>query len=211
MFPISCNAFGDIVVVVQIVRDIVSALDDARGAAEEYKQLVHILTALGTVIEEVYCLAKDSPNEGLKKAVLAEIRRVCDDISIATDKIAGYDRLTVDSARSSRGQDHTRQSLSKLRWHFLKASEADKYVRRFDESFHRLNAYIGILGHQSVSQMLTEQREHALRTDAPFAALTPERAFGNGRTPRVPACGSVLSLPPPYRPSSPPERSICLT
>lgn len=146
MFPISCNAFGDIVAVVQIVREILVALDDARGAAEEYRQFVHVLTTLGTVMEEVYCLAKDSPNEGLKQAVLAEIRRICDDISSATDGVAGYDKLAEASARSSRGHGYSRQLLSKLRWRFLKASDAEKYARRFSESLLRLNAFIGILG-----------------------------------------------------------------
>lgn len=146
MFPISCNAFGDIVAVVQIVRDIVVALDDTRGAAEEYRQFVHVLTTLGTVMEEVYCLAKDSRNEGLKQAVLAEIRRVCDDISSATDGIADYDKLAEASTRSPRGPGYSRQLLSKLRWRFLKASDANKYTRRFSESLQRLNAFIGILG-----------------------------------------------------------------
>ena len=85
MFPISCNAFGDIVAVVQLVRDIIRALDDARGAADEYGQFVHVLTSLGTVMDQVYRLAKDHPDDGLREAVLEEVRRVCVDISNATD------------------------------------------------------------------------------------------------------------------------------
>ena len=146
MVPISCNAFGDIVAVVQLVREIVLALDDARGAAQEYKQFVHVLTTLGTVMEEVFYLANDSQNEALKQAMLAEIRRACGLISSATDSIAGFDRLRGDASALSSGRDHSRELLSKLRWRFLRASDAENHTKRLSESLQRLNAFIGILG-----------------------------------------------------------------
>lgn len=140
MFPITCNAFGDIIAVVHLVRDVVIALDDARGATEDYRQFVHVLKTLAIVMEECYCLANDCQNEGLKLAVLAEVQRVCGDISSATDRIAGYDRLAETSSRSSR------EVLIKLRWRFLKASDAFKYARRFNECLCRLNTLLSILG-----------------------------------------------------------------
>ncbi|VDC01806.1 unnamed protein product [Peniophora sp. CBMAI 1063] len=157
MFPITCNAFGDIIAVVHLVWDVVIALDDARGATEDYRQFVHVLKTLATVMEECYCLANNCQNGGLKLAVLAEVQRVCGDISRATDSIVGYDRLAETSSRSPR------EILVKLRWRFLKAPDAYKYVRCFNESLYRLNTLLSILGSQSASQLFVEQRSHALR------------------------------------------------
>ncbi|VDB85846.1 unnamed protein product [Peniophora sp. CBMAI 1063] len=157
MFPITCNAIGDIIAVVQLIRDIVVALDDARGAAEEYKQFVHVLTALGAVMEAVYKLARDSPDDALKSVVLEEVRRCCNDINNAHNSIAKFDRLEGEtSVRTSRAGT----LFTKLHWHFLKASDATKYAKRFSESHQRLNTYIGLLSHQSTSLLLEDQRYH---------------------------------------------------
>ncbi|VDB85856.1 unnamed protein product [Peniophora sp. CBMAI 1063] len=157
MFPITCNAIGDIFAVVQLIRDIVVALDDARGAAEEYKQFTRVLSALGTVMGEVYDLATASCNEALKQAVLEEVQLCCIDINNAHNSIAKFDRLEGDtSVRTSRAGT----LFAKLHWHFLKASDAAKYAKRFSECHQRLGIYIGLLSHQSLSLLLKEQRYH---------------------------------------------------
>ena len=141
MFPISCNAFGDIVAVVQIVRDIVVALNDARGAADEYKQFIHVLTALGTVMGEVYDLAQASQNETLRQAVLDEVQVCCININSAHKSITGFEKFADTSTDIPRGK----RVFVKLHWHFLRASDAAKYAQRFTESHNRLNTYIGLL------------------------------------------------------------------
>ncbi|KZV65388.1 hypothetical protein PENSPDRAFT_756574 [Peniophora sp. CONT] len=160
MFPVTCNAFGDILAVAQLVRSIVVALDDARGATEEYMQFVHVLTALGTVMGEVYDLAKTSQNQTLRQAILEEVQRCCSGINSAHNSIAGFEKLAESSARSSRSI-RAGGIVTKLHWHFLRASEAAKYSKRFGDSHQRLNNLIGLLSHQSTSQLLEEQRSHA--------------------------------------------------
>ncbi|KZV61196.1 hypothetical protein PENSPDRAFT_308089 [Peniophora sp. CONT] len=170
MFSITCNAIGDIIAVVQLIRDIVVALNDAHGAAEEYKQFVYVLKALGTVLAEVYNLAKASQNESLCQVVLEEVQRCCIDINSAHNSITNFEKLEETSTRSSRGA-RAGLVLTKLRWHFMRASYAAKYAKRFSESHHRLNSYIGLLSHHSTSQLLGEQRYHALQVTHESRAL----------------------------------------
>ncbi|KZV61198.1 hypothetical protein PENSPDRAFT_693617 [Peniophora sp. CONT] len=158
MFPISCNAFGDIVAVVQIVHDIVVALDGARGAAEEYRQFIHVLSALGAVMDGVYCLAKDSQDENLKQIVLEEVRRCCVDINSAHSSVARFEKLEETSSGLSAGG-----IITKLHWHFRKASDAAKYAKRFGESHQRLNSFIGLLGPRSTSQIIEVQHLRSLQ------------------------------------------------
>ncbi|KZV61201.1 hypothetical protein PENSPDRAFT_759572, partial [Peniophora sp. CONT] len=161
MFPITCNAIGDIIAVVQIIRDMIVALNDAHGAAEEYKQFIYVLKALGTVLGEVYDLAKAAQNESLCHAVLEEVQHCCIDINDAHDNITNFEKLEETStARTTRGA-RAGLIMTKLRWHFMRASDAAKYAKRFTESHHRLNTYIGLLSHHSTSQLLGEHRYEA--------------------------------------------------
>ncbi|KZV61204.1 hypothetical protein PENSPDRAFT_759573 [Peniophora sp. CONT] len=170
MSPITCNAIGDIAAVVQLIRGIVVALNDAHGAVEEYKQFIHVLKALGTVLGEVYDLAKASQNESLCQAVLEEVQRCCMDINNAHNSIANFEKLEETPTRATRGV-RAGLVLTKLRWHFMKASDAARYAKRFSESHHRLNSYIGLLNHHSMSQLLGEHHYHALQVTEKSRAL----------------------------------------
>lgn len=187
MFPITCNAIGDITAVVQLIRDIVVALNDAHGAVEEYKQFVYVLKALGTVLSEVYDLAKASQNETLCQAVLEEVQRCCIDINSAHNSITKFEKLEETPTRPTRSV-RTSLIFTKLRWHFLRASDAAKYAKSFSESHHRLNSYIGLLSQyvcklihrramlsrihsHSTSQLLGEHRYQALQVTHESRAL----------------------------------------
>ncbi|VDC01797.1 unnamed protein product [Peniophora sp. CBMAI 1063] len=155
MFPITCNAIGDIIAVVQLIRDIAVALNDVRGAAEEYRQFTRVLTALGTVMAEVYGLTLASHNETLKQAVLEEVQLCCADINNAHNSISGFEVLEETSLGHKRNA--TQRALKKIQWHLLRASDVAKYAQRFGESHERLNSFVSLLGHQSTSHLLDEQ------------------------------------------------------
>ncbi|VDC01805.1 unnamed protein product [Peniophora sp. CBMAI 1063] len=163
MFPITCNAIGDIIAVVQLIYDIVKALDDTRGAVKEYKQFIHVLTALGTVMHAVHDLVKDSHDDILRRNVLQEIQRCCEDINQAQSSIAGFQKLEKASTdRASSRASAASTMFTKLQWHLLKASDAEKFARRFSESHIRLNGFIGLLSHNAMSPLFENQRLHAL-------------------------------------------------
>ncbi|VDB85867.1 unnamed protein product [Peniophora sp. CBMAI 1063] len=174
MFPITCNAIGDIIAVVQLIRDVVVALDDARGAAEEYKQFTRVLSALGTVMGEVYDLATASRNEALKQAVLEEIQLCCIDINNAYKSITGYEKLEKMADYSTRNATHG--LFKKLQWHLLRASDAVKYAQRFGESHQRLNSFISLLGHQSTFDLLDEQGSHILASHSHHIQLALDQS-----------------------------------
>ena len=144
MFPISCNAFGDIVAAAELVRAIVVALDDSRGAAKEYQLFVHVLTGLGTAMGEAYELAKVSRNDALRQAVLEEVQLCCISINNAHKSIAGFEKLVQTSDQSSPGK-RAGIIFAKLHWRFLRTSDVVEYTKRFSESHHRLNTYISLL------------------------------------------------------------------
>ena len=140
MFPITCNAIGDIIAIVQLVRDIVVALNDSRGAVDEYRQFVHVLKALGTILEAVYELASDSQDRRLQQSILEEVQLCCITINNAHKSLSGFEKLAETSARSTRGGP--RAALTKLHWHFMRAADAERYAKQFHESHMRLNSLL---------------------------------------------------------------------
>ncbi|KZV65386.1 hypothetical protein PENSPDRAFT_133375 [Peniophora sp. CONT] len=162
MVLITCNSFGDILAVVQLVRDVIRTLDEARGAADEYTRFVFMLNSVGTAMEGVHTLAEHSRDEGLRQAVFDEVKRVHEDITSAKGDIVGFEKLAkaVDG-----GETYPREVFTKLRWRFRKASDADKYTKRFGESLVRLNTFIGVLTYRSTLRLFTQQQFQVLRIE----------------------------------------------
>ncbi|KZV92565.1 hypothetical protein EXIGLDRAFT_692587 [Exidia glandulosa HHB12029] len=53
MFPVSCNAIGDIIALVQLGIDVVKAINDSRGAKTEHHELTAELETLKAILEAV--------------------------------------------------------------------------------------------------------------------------------------------------------------
>ncbi|VDC01803.1 unnamed protein product [Peniophora sp. CBMAI 1063] len=157
MIPITCNAVGDIIAVVQLIHKIVKALDDSHGAPAEYRRFIHILTALGEVMDTIYELAEKSSDENLRHIVLREVQHCCADLNEAQECVAGYEKLQEASSSSSLRARRDRV-LTKLQWHLLKVSDAKTYAERLSASHVRLNGLITLLSRTSIHQQIHEQR-----------------------------------------------------
>lgn len=60
--PITFGSVGDIISLCGLIQKLVKALDDARGSAREYRDLVHELDTLQTAIQEVKRLSDENSN-----------------------------------------------------------------------------------------------------------------------------------------------------
>ncbi|VDC00987.1 unnamed protein product [Peniophora sp. CBMAI 1063] len=145
MFPITFNAIGDILALAQIVYDIVQALNDSvHGAAAECQRFAHELKLLGAVIVIAHRAANTSPDDVLKEALLTEVRLCYAEIVEAGKLLPGFDTLL----RTSTGAtvwDRARAVAKKLKWHFMKASDAATFTDRFHAVHLRLNVLVGSL------------------------------------------------------------------
>ncbi|KZV66138.1 hypothetical protein PENSPDRAFT_689252 [Peniophora sp. CONT] len=161
MFPISCNAFGDILAVVQLVRDIAAALNDARGAASEYQRLIHELNMLGTVLEEAHQIAVSAQDNTLKDALLTEVRRCSvEDIAEAGKLLPGFEILAQPSVGDKGKFARARTTVKKLQWHFMKASDAASFASRFHARQLRINTVLVLLQHRQLEALTESSEEH---------------------------------------------------
>lgn len=149
MFPITCNAFGDIVAVAQIICSLAKALKDSNGATQDYRDFAHGLEMTATVIQEVHSLAHNSSYETVRDVVLDNTRRCCADLQRANELTSGFESLIRAQSSGVSGSNGVVGRLSrgahKLRWHFMKSSEAAEFTQRFRDYCSQIQLCVTLL------------------------------------------------------------------
>lgn len=85
---LTCSAVGDVISIILLVKDIISALDDARGSAKAYRDLVQGMELLQKTLEEVDQALVVLPNEltgydsivQASEATVTQIQRCLEDL-----------------------------------------------------------------------------------------------------------------------------------
>lgn len=128
MVAFTCNAFGDIVAIVSILRMITIALKDSRQSRGEYRCFMDDLQRFADLLERV---AKQestvSAPDSLQEQVLAAVQRCCDVIQRAVDCVDGFKCLKEDTPLQT-FSDRLKSGVLKVRWRVTKVSEV-KVVR----------------------------------------------------------------------------------
>ncbi|KZV66126.1 hypothetical protein PENSPDRAFT_737273 [Peniophora sp. CONT] len=160
MLPITCNAFGDIIAVVQLFRSVALALNETSGASRQYEEFVHELNRTANVMDEASIAAERFRDSTLRQTILEEVRLCCLDLERASKHIEGFDALTAAPSDSDRAHDARTRLVSRpakmLRWHFTKASEAAEFARCFRNRQRQIHVCVTLL-------QMQEQRATASR------------------------------------------------
>ncbi|KZV65383.1 hypothetical protein PENSPDRAFT_689945 [Peniophora sp. CONT] len=152
MFPITCNAFGDIVAVIQLVLELVKALDDTRGAAVKYRLFVQELESLSIMMGEAYRVAEGAPST-LQLLVLKEIQICTNNIEDAYRRTRGFEKLGESSQKRTVKTKLLKRlvrkplglAAKKAHWHFRRTTDAQKYREIFRDCLQRLDFIVGLI------------------------------------------------------------------
>lgn len=120
--PISFGSVGDIISICLIVKDLVVALDESRGAANEYKGLRRELCNLERALLEVELLSRSSYSTIQLNALYATARKAALDCRYPVEqflkKVKKYDHSLAGGSKSN---NIFRDSAMKIKWQlFLK-------------------------------------------------------------------------------------------
>jgi len=94
MFPITCNAIGDILAVASLILSIAKALDESRGAPAEYRAFVAELHSLGHLLNSIYRVTDGCADAELRRQIVKEVASTATDIHSALDKVAVFNSLS---------------------------------------------------------------------------------------------------------------------
>ncbi|KZV74386.1 hypothetical protein PENSPDRAFT_204182 [Peniophora sp. CONT] len=142
MFPITCNAVGDIITLASLVLDITRALNEARGSASEYRVFIAELNTLHILLTSVARVAQDSIDGALRSEILAEIDRCGCHIRYALERIAKFSVLSHDAAASDGLRVKFKRQLYKIEWRFARRSDIQAVRADLSIATQRLTALL---------------------------------------------------------------------
>ncbi|KAL9082773.1 MAG: hypothetical protein Q9159_006186 [Coniocarpon cinnabarinum] len=135
--PLGVASVGDIIAVGLLIKDLVSALNEARGSSHDFQQLVRQLQSLGDVLHQVETLVRrHDASPGLNALCVSITRRTatCEDlIKPFFLKVRKYQHSLKVGGSGSVFQD----AACKMRWKICEADEV--------ESFHHSNTFLNEL------------------------------------------------------------------
>ncbi|KZV65323.1 hypothetical protein PENSPDRAFT_737772 [Peniophora sp. CONT] len=166
MFPISCNAFGDIATMITIAYTIAQALDDARGSADEYRAFAYVLRAFGELLEEIKELHASASDDAVSPRVLVGINGCCEVLEDARLKVARYGGLEDAHEKTS-----LRRVVLKLRWRLLKRDEVERLRVKLLSRMEILLGYIDRKEFAHLNSRLVEISERSSVVEATIDVL----------------------------------------
>ena len=120
MFPISFNAFGDIVTAAQILYDVAKSLSETHGAPEEYRRFVEYLHNMGALMMQCHSVITSAPpNAEIRDAVLSKIQECYSQLAAGLGRVAKLDALAISPEPGSMSPGQViRRGFHKVEWHF---------------------------------------------------------------------------------------------
>ncbi|KAL9050967.1 MAG: hypothetical protein Q9162_006318 [Coniocarpon cinnabarinum] len=125
--PLGVASVGDIIAVGLLIKDLVSALNEARGSSHDFQQLVRQLQSLGDVLHQVETLVRrHDASPGLNALCVSITRRTatCEDlIKPFLLKVRKYQHSLKVGGSGSVFQD----AACKMRWKICEADEVESF------------------------------------------------------------------------------------
>jgi hypothetical protein len=137
--PITFGSVGDVISISLIVKDLVKALDDSRGSAAEYQDVIRELWSLDRVLLEVEQLSRNSEQTIELYALWVTAKRATDEcrrsIENFLEKIKKYEK-----SLGGRTSGHTIRGVPmKIRWRLTQSDELEKFKAAINAHCSSLN------------------------------------------------------------------------
>ncbi|KZV74381.1 hypothetical protein PENSPDRAFT_204117 [Peniophora sp. CONT] len=144
MFPITCNAVGDIIALATFVLDIIRALDETRGSVPEYSDFVGELRAMHTMLVAVVRISQDTMDGVLRKEIVSEVDHCGKDVQRALARIVRFSALESAGARSSSMRVQLARQWYKLEWRFSQRGKSEVVRAELRAATQRLTTLLVI-------------------------------------------------------------------
>jgi len=130
-FPITCNAFGDIVTAANLIYQICNALDDSRGSTADYQNLAATLEQYKTNLQTFSSLIVTADADPQLIATINSYVALCLSVVEGFEKrIRRYDAtLSKKPARRNR----VVRNIRKLDWRIFMRDEAVKMLQKLNQ------------------------------------------------------------------------------
>lgn len=131
--PITCGSAGDIISVCILVKDLVDALDKARGSKAEYRSIIRELWILDRVLLEIELLARThgggaTPElEALCVTAAKAVSRCKELVAEFLGKIKKYQEGFGEDVADGKGKGFIKETAMKVRWRIGERDVVEKF------------------------------------------------------------------------------------
>lgn len=139
-FTLAFGAVGDFIAVIALIKDIITALDDSRGSAKDYRDVVHSLEILQRTVEQVskiyddHGVAKDLSD--LRILAMNSVSRIQQGLKAFRDGNRKFESSLGTGAKKNVFQDVVR----KIQWSF-----EEKDVNKFRDEMKGYTVSLSML------------------------------------------------------------------
>lgn len=144
MFPITCNAVGDIAALATLVMDVAHALNDTRGSSSEYHAFADELNAMHVMLTSAARIAEDSMDGSLRDQIIRTVDQCGVDIQQVLARIAKFSPLDHDGAIGDGLRLKMKRNWYKVEWRLLQRDEAQTFRKELAMVTRRLTALLVI-------------------------------------------------------------------
>ena len=127
--PVSAifGSFGDILSLSIVIKDLVKALDDSRGASAEYQEIIRELWALDRVLLEIELLWRTCDETLELNALRVTARRAVDQCRQSIDKFLMRIQNYRTGLKEGGSGNFVRDTTAKFRWQLSHSDEVTKF------------------------------------------------------------------------------------
>ena len=142
MIPITCNAVGDILALAELLVDVVRALNDSRGSAQEYRTFTRELYGFRTMLTTAARVAEDSADRALRDEIIREVDQCGRDVQLALARIAKFSELGHGSSSASGMRARLARHRYKLEWRFFQRDDVQTVRKELATATQRLTTLL---------------------------------------------------------------------
>ena len=133
-------SLGDFVAIVDVIQKVHKAFDEQNGASAEYRRLIHSISVLQLVFQELECLKASDTELSHINAIRAQARHSVQYLVAFRESIAKYDKYLGNTANSGRAKS----SAKKVQWAVTAAGEVTKLNQSMAMEVEKLNLLLNL-------------------------------------------------------------------
>ena len=143
MFPITCNAVGDILALAGLALDMAKALNEIHGSPASYRALRSELESLHIVLASVHRAAELTNDTLLREQIVSQIKRYEYSIRSALERIAKFSALGRAGAADDSVPVKVKRQWYKIEWR-LRQGSIDSIRDELASVTQRLATYLAV-------------------------------------------------------------------
>ena len=143
MFPVTCNAVGDILALAILVLDFAQALDETSGSSADYRALNSELKSLHIVLASVNRVAELTVDELLREQIFREVERCGGFIRDTLERIAKFSLMGRDVSTADTTRVRVKRQWYKIEW-LIRKDSIDSIRDELASVTQRLATYLTV-------------------------------------------------------------------